>query len=292
MMTAQRLAMGSVAVGLLVLALKAVAYHLTGSVALYSDAVESVVNVMAALAALWAVCVAVMPADDDHPFGHTKAEYFAAGLEGALIVLAAALIMHDAWGSLWVEREVDYNAVGLGANLLASVVNGAWGWVLIARGGKMRRAALVADGRHLWADVVSSVGVLAGVGLAMATGWHVLDPLLAFAVAGNVLWSGWRLIRESFGGLMDEAVEPEVLAQIREVIERKKGVALEAHDLRTRRAGAVVFVEFHLVVPGGLTVREAHGICDGIEAALEQVVAGARVTIHVEPEEKAKGWRV
>lgn len=282
------MALMSVAVGLVVLGIKYVAYQMTGSVALYSDAVESIVNVVAAMVAWIALRAAAAPPDEDHPYGHHKAEYFSAGLEGALIVLAAALIMHDAWGALWEERRVDFGWLGLVVNAVASLLNAAWGWAMIREGKVLKSPALIADGRHLWADVVSSIGVLAGVLVAKLTGWSVLDPLLAFAVAGNIVWSGWRLMRESFGGLMDEAVDEETLAKIQQVISARKGPALEAHDLRTRRAGVAVFIEFHLVVPGEMSVRESHAICDGLEGALEQVVQGAQVTIHVEPEEKAK----
>lgn len=282
------MALVSVAVGVAVLGMKYVAYRMTGSLALYSDAVESVVNVVAALVAYVALRAAAAPPDAGHPYGHHKAEYFSAGLEGALIVLAAALIVHDAWGALWEPRSVEFGWAGLAVNALASVANGLWGWAMVREGRVLNSPALEADGRHLWADVVSSVGVLAGVLVAKLSGWTVLDPLLALAVAGNILWSGWTLMRASFGGLMDEAVDEEALAKMRAVIAAKKGVALEAHDLKSRRAGRAVFIEFHLVVPGGMTVRESHAICDTLEAALEQVVQGAQVTIHVEPEEKAK----
>lgn len=282
------MAMVSVAVGLAVLGIKYVAYLLTGSVALYSDAIESVVNVVAAAVAWVALRAAAAPPDEHHPYGHHKAEYFSAGLEGALIVLAAALIVHEAWQALWVARDVDFGWIGLAVNAFASLLNAAWGWALIREGRLLKSPALVADGKHLWADVYSSIGVLVGVLLAKLSGWHLLDPLLALAVAANIVWSGWRLMRESFGGLMDEAVGDDILARIDGVIAAKKGVALEVHDLKTRKAGRAVFVEFHLVVPAAMTVRESHAICDALEGALEQVVEGVQVTIHVEPEEKAK----
>lgn len=287
-MTPSRMALVSVAVGCAVLGIKYVAYVMTGSVALYSDAVESVVNVVAAVVAWIALSAAASPPDACHPYGHHKAEYFSAGLEGALIVLAAALIMHDAWGALWAVRDVDFGWVGLAVNALASVFNAAWGWALVREGKILKSPALEADGKHLWADVMSSVGVLAGVIVAKLTGWSVLDPLLAMLVAGNILWSGWHLMRASFGGLMDEAVDGETLEKIEKVIAAKKGIALEAHDVKSRRAGTAVFIEFHLVVPGAMTVRESHALCDVLEGALEQVVQGAQITIHVEPEEKAK----
>lgn len=285
---AARLALGSVAVALAVLALKLAAWWLTGSLALWSDALESVVNVAASGAALLAVRLADRPADRRHPYGHHKAEYFSAVLEGVLVIVAALSIAWSAWEALAAPRMPAFSGAGLGVNALASVLNGAWGWLLIRRGRAMGSPALVADGRHLMTDVVSSATVLAGLVLALATGWAVLDPLLALAVAGTILWSGWLLVSASVGGLMDEAVDPATLARIREVILSAAGGALEAHDIRTRHAGRMTFVDFHLVVPGAMTVGDAHHICDRIEAALRARIGEAVITIHVEPEGKAK----
>jgi cation diffusion facilitator family transporter len=285
---AAKTALVSVVIGLVVLGLKYLAYHLTGSIALYSDALESVVNVVAAAAALLALRVSAQPADANHPYGHHKAEYFSAVLEGVLIVLAALSILRAAWLGYHDPRPLDAPALGLAVNAVASAVNGVWSWFLISRGRRWRSPALVADGHHLRADVVTSVGVLAGVGLVALTGWLVLDPLLAALVALNILWSGWRMVRESVGGLMDEAASPDVLARIRALIAEYAEGALEAHDLRTRHAGRKTFIDFHLVVPADMRVAEAHEICDRIEAALKQDVEGAVIIIHVEPEEKAK----
>lgn len=285
---AVRLALGSIVVGAVVLALKIAAYRLTGSVALYSDALESTVNIAASIAALVAIRLSAKPADDRHPYGHSKAEYLSAVLEGALIVVAALAIFREAYLSFVAPQRLEWSPIGLAVNGLASAVNAAWCWVLIRRGRVMRSPALVADGRHLLTDVVSSLGVLAGVVLAAFTGIAVLDPILAALVAVNVLWSGWRLVKESVGGLLDEAAAPALLARMRELIASHGEGALEAHDLRTRHAGRVTFVDFHLVVPGRLSVAEAHAICDRIEEALKAEVGDALVTIHVEPEGKAK----
>jgi cation diffusion facilitator family transporter len=282
------LAIGSVAVALAVLALKAVAWLLTGSVALMADALESVVNVAAAAAALAAVRYSAMPADANHPYGHAKAEYFSAVLEGVLIVLAALLILHEAWGALLAPRPPEQAGVGLAVSAVASAANAAWALVLTRRGRALRSPALLADARHLWSDVVTSVGVIAGVGLVALTGMLWLDPLLAALTAVNILVSGWRLLRESVGGLMDEAVPAATLARIRRIVAEQAAGAIEAHDLRTRHAGRFTFIEFHLVVPGGMTVRESHAICDRIEAALKAELETAVITIHVEPEGKAK----
>jgi cation diffusion facilitator family transporter len=287
-MQLQRIAGGSVAVGCVVLALKYFAYHITGSVALYSDALESIVNVATAVAALIAIRLSAKPADANHPYGHHKAEYLSVVLEGVLIVIAAVLIFREAWLAWQVPRSLDEPVIGLAVNGVASVINAAWCWLLISRGRAWRSPALAADGRHLLTDVMTSAGVLVGLVLALATGITVLDPILGALVGLNILWSGWRLIRESVGGLMDEAVPEDTLSRIRTAISTNADGAMEAHDLRTRHAGRMTFIDFHLVVPGSMPVTEAHGICDRIEKALRAEVVDAMITIHVEPEEKAK----
>lgn len=281
-------AFGSVAVSAAVLVLKLLAWGLTGSVALLADALESVVNVVAALAALAAVRFAALPADANHPYGHAKAEYFSAVLEGALIVLAAVLIFNEAWGAWQEPRAPEQAALGLAVSAVATAANAAWAVVLTRRGKALRSPALLADAQHLFADVVTSAGVILGVAAVAATGLLWLDPLLAALTAANILWSGGRLVRASVGGLMDEAVQPELLKRIRGALSASADGAIEAHDLRTRHAGRLTFIEFHLVVPGAMRVDEAHGICDRIEAALKAEVDGAVITIHVEPEGKAK----
>lgn len=281
-------ALGSVLVGVVVLGLKFLAYWVTGSVALYSDALESVINIVAAGAAVVALRVSVMPADDNHPFGHSKAEYLSAVLEGILIVIAALAILRQAYLSLDHLAPLDAPIEGLAINALATVLNAVWGWVLIRKGRQHRSLALVADGKHLYADVVTSAGVFLGVVLVSLTHWLWLDPLLAALVAVNILWSGWGLVRESVGGLMDEAAPDEELDRIRTIIFEYSEGAYQAHDLRTRLAGRRTFIDFHLVVPGSMSVDEAHDICDRLEAALNAAVADSVVSIHVEPEEKAK----
>jgi len=283
-----RLAVGSIVVGLVVLGLKFAAYWLTGSVALYSDALESIVNVAAAVAALVAIRLSAKPADRNHPYGHHKAEYFSAVIEGVLIIVAALSIARASYLAIVTPHDPDFSMLGIGINAAASVINGIWAAVLIRQGRVRRSPALAADGRHLLTDVVSSVGVLAGVILAALTGYVLLDPILALFVAVNILWSGWVLVKSSVGGLMDEAVPPEALETIRTLISENAAGAIEAHDLRTRQAGRVTFIDFHLVVPGELSVLDAHAICDRIEAALRAEVGEATITIHVEPEDKAK----
>lgn len=283
-----KVAAGSILVGVLVLGIKYLAYRVTGSIALYSDALESLVNVATAVAALLAVRLSMQPPDANHPYGHHKVEYFSAVLAGSLIIVAALLILKEAWAGLRNPVAISAPLEGLFLSAIASAVNGAWSWVLIRQGRRMRSPALVADGRHLFSDVVSSVGVATGILLAVVTGWAILDAVLAALVALNILWSGWQVIRESLGGLMDEAVDNERLGAIREVISQHAEGAIEAHDVRTRNSGPVTFIDFHLVVPAQMPVIDAHEICDRIEAALKAAVDGALITIHVEPENKAK----
>ncbi|BBU57874.1 MULTISPECIES: cation diffusion facilitator family transporter [Mameliella] len=285
---AVKIALGSIAVGVAVLAIKLLAWWLTGSVALLSDALESIVNVATAIAAFVAVRIAVQPADADHPFGHHKAEYFSAVMEGVMIVVAAILILNEAWGAWNAPRDIDAPFTGLVLIGLASVINGIWAVVLMREGRSLRSPALEADGRHLMTDVVSSAGVAIGVVAAVLTGALWLDALLAALVAVNILWSGWQVLRGSVGGLMDESVPEDDLEAMRELISANAEGAVEAHDLRARHAGQATFVEFHLVVPGEMSVDTAHDICDRIEAAMMAAFDGCRVTIHVEPEHKAK----
>ncbi len=282
------LALVSVGIGILVLGLKFWAWALTGSVALWSDALESFVNVATAIVALAAIRYSALPADDNHPFGHAKVEYFSVVLEGVFIIIAALSILSSAWQGLQHPRVLDQPAAGLAVNLLATAINGGWATVLVTVGRKRRSMALAADGVHLFTDVATSVGVFVGLVLVVLTGWVILDPILAAAVAVNILWQGWKLIRVSVGGLMDEAVSSDILDRIRTVISENATGAIEAHDVRTRHAGRMIFVEFHLVVPGTMPVSESHAICDRIERALRETVPDIHIAIHVEPEEKAK----
>ncbi len=287
-MTTLKLAIGSIFVGLAVLGLKAVACWMTGSVALLSDALESTVNVATAFAALIAIRIAAKPADADHPYGHHKAEFFSAVIEGVMIIVAALLIFREAYQEFIEPMAINAPAEGLVVNMLATGLNGLWAWVLITRGRAQKSPALVADGKHLVTDVLTSVGVATGLILAVLTGWWILDPLMAALVAINILWSGSKIVKESVSGLMDEAVSEETLAKIRMIIASEAGGAMEAHDLRTRHAGVATFIDFHLVVPGETTVFQAHEICDRIEKALKELLDDAKVTIHVEPEHKLK----
>jgi len=278
----------SLAVSIAVLAIKFGAYLLTGSVALYSDALESIVNVVTAAAAIVAIRSAARPADAEHPYGHDKAEYLSAVMVGVLIVVAGLAILWEAYGGILAPNPIESPWIGIAVNSVATVINAAWSFVLLQQGRKHRSAALVADGKHLFADVVTSLGVVAGVILVVVTGIHLLDPAIAMLVALHVLRSGWGVVRENAGGLLDESVPTGELARIREVISLNAGEAIEVHDLRTRHAGRTIFIDFHLVVPGSMSVERSHEICDRLEAALEKAFQGAAVMIHVEPDREAK----
>lgn len=284
----QKLAIGSIFVGAAVFALKYAAYYLTGSIALYSDALESTINMVTAVAAFMAVRVSAAPADANHPYGHHKVEYFSAVLEGVLIIVAALMILREAYFGFFTPRMIDAPALGLAINAAATVINAFWSWRLIREGRRLRSPAIVADGRHLFTDVVTSVGVLIGLLLVPVTGWVWLDSVLAAFVAVNILWSGWGLMKESIGGLMDEALPEATLSRVREIISINATGAIEAHDLRTRHAGKMTFIDFHLVVPGAMSVTDAHDICDRLERALKDDIEDALITIHVEPDNKAK----
>jgi cation diffusion facilitator family transporter len=258
--TTSIIATASIAVALLVMGVKYLAYAKTGSVALYSDALESIVNVVTAVVALITIRVSARPADRRHQFGHHKAEYFSAVLEGALIIVAAVLILREAYEALQAPRSITEPAIGLAISGVATAINTVWATFLITWGRRQLSPALVADGWHLATDVLTSVGVIAGLGLALVTGWTILDPLLAALVAVNILWTGWRLTSQSVSSLMDEALDHEVASRIRDIISLNAQGAIEVHDLRSRSAGRAAFIEFHLVVPGTMTVADAHHI--------------------------------
>jgi cation diffusion facilitator family transporter len=285
---AERIAIGSIGIGWLVLALKGAAWWVSGSAAFYSDALETTVNVAASVIALYAIHLAAKPADAEHPYGHDKAEFFAAVIEGVLIVIAALSIFREAWSEIWTPRTLTLSARAFALSLAATGLNALWSVYLQRAGKRLRSAALAADARHLMSDVVTSLGIVAGVALVLGTGEMLIDPALAALAGVYVLWSGVRTVSASLGGLMDAAPDPAVVARIRELVSNTATGAIEAHDLRSRHAGRLAFLEFHLVVPGSMTVAESHAICDRIEAALKSEMEYLVITIHVEPEAKAK----
>ncbi|MBP0495796.1 cation diffusion facilitator family transporter [Pararoseomonas indoligenes] len=278
----------SIAVGLAVLVTKFGAWWVTGSVALYSDALESIINVVAACVATLALHVSSRPADAGHPYGHGKAEYLSAVLEGVLIILAALSILREAYSGFVHPRPIEAPLLGIAINAAASVMNGMWAAVLVRSGRSLRSPALVASGKHLFTDVFTSGGVLVGFALVPLTGLQWLDPALAAVVAVNILWSGYGLVRTSVGGLMDAAPDPETLKRLRTLISAHAEGALEVHELRVRHVGNATFLECHIVMPGDMPLRDAHAISDRIEAALREDEEHMVVTIHMEPEEEAQ----
>jgi cation diffusion facilitator family transporter len=278
----------NVAVGVLLLGVKALAWWQTRSVALLADALESIVNVAAGAAAALAVAVARRPPDRQHPFGHTKAEYLSATLEGTLVLLAAGGIVGEAWRHLRHPERPASLGFGLALAGGAAVAHAILAAYLQRVGRRERSPALVASGAHLWGDVATTGGVLMGLAAAWATGRWVLDPLVALLVAANILRLGWNVVRDSVGGLMDESLAPDELARVTDAVRQAMGEALQYHDLRTRRAGPQPFVELHLVVPGAMRVDAAHAICDRIEEAVQAVLPGAQVVVHVEPESELR----
>lgn len=283
-----QIAIGSLAVSIIVLGVKYAAYWVTGSVALYSDALESIINICTAGAAIAAIRFAAQPPDAEHPYGHHKAEYMSAVVVGALIIVAAIAILREAYYGYLEARPIDAPWTGLAISGAATVMNTLWSAFLIRQGRAHKSAALVADGKHLLADVVTSVGVIVGVVLVIFTDIIVLDSLLAALVALNVLWSGWGVVSENASALMDHAVPTGELARIKEIIASNATGSIEAHAVRTRQAGKATFVDFHLVVSGAMPVGESHAICDRIEDAIKAEFPGTFVNIHVEPENKAK----
>jgi cation diffusion facilitator family transporter len=281
----------SLAAAVLTLALKSAAYLLTESVGLLSDAVESLVNVVAASTAYLSLHYAARPVDESHTYGHEKIEFFSSGLEGVLIVAAAAAIAWYAIGRLISPQPLQPLGLGLAISLVASIINGAIAIVLLRAGRRHGSIVLEADGQHLLTDVWTSIAVLAGLSLVWLTRVLLLDPLIALAVAANILWTGFGLIRRSFDGLMDHALPAQEQTAVRSAIERNLGPNMDYHALRTRRAGRRRFVDFHLLVPGRLTVQEAHALTGRIEESVRSVLPELEVTVHIEPIEDRASWR-
>lgn len=280
----------SLVAALATLALKSAAYLMTGSVGLFSDALESVINVVTAAVALFSLWYAAQPVDANHTYGHEKIEFFSSGLDGILILVAAAGIAWFAVRRLFLPEPLESLGLGLLIAVVASLINlGVARWLL--RVGRARRSiVLEADGQHLMADVVTTAAVLIGLGLVWATGWEVFDPLLALLVAGHIGLTGFGLIRRSFHGLMDHALPPADQATLRRAIEGELPAGVTYHALRTRQAGARRFADCHVLVPGTWRVSEAHDLANRIEGAVERSLPGLEMTIHIEPIEAAEAW--
>ena len=279
----ERFAWLSVAAALATIALKTLAWRLTGSVGLLSDALESLVNLAAALLALFMLRLAASPPDEEHPYGFSKAEYFSAGIEGALIVLAAGGILFTAIPRLLQPEPLDAPLLGLGISAAASLINLGAAIVLLRAGKKHGSITLEADGRHLMTDVWTSAGVIAGVALVFATGWLLLDPLVALAVAVHIIWTGIGLMRRSASGLLDAAIPQADRDVIQKLFDEYAKQGVTFHAFRTRRAAARRFVSFHLLVPDRWSVSRAHRLSEEIEARIRNAVPNVAVFTHIEP---------
>ncbi|GBR53268.1 cation efflux system protein [Neokomagataea thailandica NBRC 106555] len=278
----------SIGVSLIVLAVKYAAYLVSGSDALLSDAIETILNVIAACGTLFALTVAIRPADDNHPYGHGKAEYLSAVIEGVLVVLTALGILLISILDWMHPHPVKAPLSGVALNALAGLINLIWARILIGVGRKQSSQALLAAGEHVQSDVWATIALVIGVALIPILHWDRLDALLSGIVAINVLRAGFSMMRHSMSDLMDEAPAPDCIDNVRNAISQSATGAIEAHDVRIRKVGDLHFVEFHLVVQNDMSVDEAHTICDRVEAAIRDELGRASIHIHVEPSNKAK----
>lgn len=285
-----RFAWLSIAAAVVTISLKSVAYLVTGSVGLLSDAAESVVNLVAAVVALWALTVAARPADDAHQFGHAKAEYFSAAVEGGMIVVAACFILYSAGQRFLEPQPLDNVGIGLGVSILASAINGGVAVVLQRAGRRHSSLTLLADGKHLMTDVWTSVGVVLGVLLVGLTGWARLDSVVAFLVGLNIVITGYRLLQESVDGLMDRAWPEAENAAFSRVFAGYAGSEVRFHALRTREAGHHRFAEVHVLVPGEWSVRRGHDLLEDIEASARSQFPDVQLVCHLEPLEDPRSY--
>lgn len=285
-----RFALLSVGAAVATLALKFTAYALTGSVGILSDALESFVNLAGALIALMALKVAARPADKTHPYGHDKAEYFSSGVEGTLILIAAASIAYTAIRRLLSPAPLEQLSWGLIVTGSASLLNLFTARALLSASKRYDSITLEADAKHLLTDVWTSVGVIAGLIALALTAWQWLDSLVALAVAGHIVITGIGLVRRSIDGLMDYNLPADELARLEGILKDHHDQFVEYHQLRARKSGPRRFIDLHLVIPGGQTVQAAHDLCERLETEIEAVLPNASVTIHVEPAEDAASW--
>ncbi|NOT18995.1 MAG: cation transporter [Sideroxydans sp.] len=279
----QRYAWLSIAAAVTTILLKGIAWWLTGSVGLLSDALESFVNLAGALMALAMLTLAASPADDKHAYGHGKAEYFSSAFEGFLILLAAVSIAYTAIDRFMHPQEIEAVGVGLLVSVVASLINLFAARELLKAGREHNSITLEADAKHLMTDVWTSVGVIIGVGLVWLSGWLWLDPLIALLVAANIVWTGWQLMSHSASGLMDAAIPAEQIASIEAVLATYREQGLDFHALRTRQAGRQAFISLHVLVPGEWTVQRGHDVVEDIESDIRAAVPFSHLTTHLEP---------
>lgn len=280
----------AIATAIATIALKTGAWVVTGSVGLLSDAAESVVNLVAAVVALITLKIAARPADKNHHFGHSKAEYFSAAIEGVMIFIAASVILISSVERFINPAPLENVGVGLLISGVASVLNGTVAVILMRAGTRHRSAVLSADGKHLMTDVWTSVGVVVGVALVWLTGWERLDPLVAFAVGVNIIITGWKLIAESVAGLMDVSWSKEENARLVEVLRSFISDQVDVHGVRTRESGHRRYVEMHVLVPGAWTVTKGHDLVEEIEQAVKAEFEECTITTHLEPREDPRAY--
>ena len=285
-----RYAVLSMIAAILTIGLKFSAYLLTGSVGLFSDAAESVVNLLAALMAFWMLTVAARPPDDDHTFGHSKAEYFSSGIEGMLIMLAAFSIIYTAWGRIGNPQPLQQLDLGLLLSVLSTAINGWVAWILFRASQRLRSITLRADAQHLLTDVWTTVGVIIGILLVRLTNWYILDPIIAILVALHIIWIGFRLLRETGYGLLDSAFPVEDLAIVTTILDHYREQGIQFHAIRTRVAGPRRFASFHVLVPGKWTIQRGHDICEALEREIEAALPECNVLTHLEPAEDPVAW--
>ena len=280
----------SIAAALVTMGVKFIGYFLTGSVGLFSDAAELVVNLVAALVGLWAVTLAARPADIEHTYGHTKSEYFSSGVEGALILVAALIIAFELLFPVFDTAPIEQAYLGLTFSIVGAVINGVLAWFML-REGKERSITLEADAHHLFTDVMTTVGVFIGVLLVALTKWYILDPIVALLVAINIIWTGVKLLRQTGLGLLDTALPHEDINAINAILDTYRKQNIEFHALRSRMAGRRRFVSFHVIVPGTWTVLKGHSVCEEIEMALHAALPESTIFTHLEPREDPVTFR-
>ena len=286
-----RFAWLSIGAALLTMAIKAAAYLLTGSVGLLSDAVESIVNLVGAVIALTMLTIAARPADEEHSYGHSKAEYFSSGIEGTLILIAALTIAGTGIQRLITPKPIEQIGLGLAVSAAASAINLVVGLVLMRAGKRSKSITLEANAKHLMTDVWTSVGVVAGVGAVALTGWVRLDPIVAILVALNIIWSGFQIIRKSVLGLMDTGLPSDQQIIISNILEKYRQSGIVFHALRTRQAGIRAFVSFHVLVPGDWTIQHGHDLVEAVELDLRQALPNLTVDTHLESLEDPASWQ-
>ncbi len=287
---AQRFALLSIAAAIVTIGMKTTAWKLTGSVGLLSDAVESLVNLLAALVAFWALRVAAQPPDAEHPFGHSKAEYLASAFEGIAILGAAIAIAMTAWKRISDPQPLENVGLGLAVSVGAAAVNGVVAFVLLRAGKRLDSITLRSDAHHLLTDVWTSGGVLLGILVVKLTGWLILDPIVALAVATNIVFMAGKILLETAQGLLDRTISPADQKQLDDVLAKFRGDGVEVHAVRARQSGPVRFIDMHVLVPGSWSVQRGHDLCEGIEHGVKALFPRASVMTHLEPAEDPVAW--